>query len=52
MPIPKSADPGRQRENLSLFDFELTPEDMQAIATLARPNGRLKGQDPATYEEF
>lgn len=52
VPIPKSADPGRQRENLSLFDFELTPEDMQAIATLARPNGRLKGQDPATYEEF
>lgn len=52
VPIPKSADPGRQRENLSLFDFDLTPEDMQAIATLARPNGRLKGQDPATYEEF
>lgn len=52
VPIPKSADPGRQRENLSLFDFELTPEDMQAIAMLARPNGRLKGQDPATYEEF
>lgn len=52
VPIPKSASAERQRENLALFDFELTPEDMQAIATLARPNGRLKGQDPAIYEEF
>lgn len=52
VPIPKSASPERQRENVALFDFELTDEDMQAIATLARPNGRLKGQDPAVYEEF
>lgn len=52
VPIPKSASVERQRENLDLFDFALTPEDMQAIATLARPNGRLKGQDPAVYEEF
>lgn len=52
VPIPKSASAERQRENLALFDFELTPEDMAAIATLARPDGRLKGQDPAVYEEF
>ncbi|UMM09346.1 aldo/keto reductase [Gluconobacter frateurii] len=52
VPIPKSATPKRQIENMSIFDFTLTDEDMAAIATLARPNGRLKNQDPAVYEEF
>lgn len=52
VPIPKSATPKRQIENMSIFDFTLTDEDMATIATLARPNGRLKNQDPAVYEEF
>lgn len=52
VPIPKSATPERQIENMSIFDFTLTDEDMAIIATLARPNGRLKNQDPAVYEEF
>ncbi|EBX4817150.1 aldo/keto reductase, partial [Salmonella enterica subsp. enterica serovar Newport] len=52
VPIPKSSDRTRQIENLSLFDFELSADDMAAIARLARPDGRLKGQDPASYEEF
>ncbi|GAP25888.1 2,5-diketo-D-gluconate reductase [Gluconobacter frateurii NBRC 101659] len=52
VPIPKSATPERQIENMSIFDFTLTDEDMATIATLARPNGRLKNQDPAIYEEF
>lgn len=52
VPLPKSSTRERQIENLSLFDFELTSEDMAAIATLARADGRLKGQDPAVYEEF
>ncbi|MGC5748564.1 aldo/keto reductase [Gluconobacter sp. NFX36] len=52
VPIPKSATPERQIENMSIFDFTLTDEDMATIATLARPNGRLKNQDPAVYEEF
>lgn len=52
VPIPKSATPKRQIENMSIFDFTLTDEDMAAIATLARSNGRLKNQDPAVYEEF
>lgn len=52
VPIPKSATPERQIENMSIFDFTLTDEDMVTIATLARPNGRLKNQDPAVYEEF
>lgn len=52
VPIPKSATPERQIENMSIFDFTLTDEDMATIATLARPNGRLKNQNPAVYEEF
>lgn len=52
IPIPKSADPQRQRENLNLFDFALTQEQVERISSLARSDGRLKGQDPAVYEEF
>jgi diketogulonate reductase-like aldo/keto reductase len=50
--IPKSATPTRQQENISIFDFSLDDQAMQAIASLSRPNGRMKGQDPAVYEEF
>ncbi|MCO5090378.1 aldo/keto reductase [Bosea sp. (in: a-proteobacteria)] len=39
--IPKSTDPQRMRENLALFDFVLSPEDMAAISALARPDGRM-----------
>ncbi|MFT4012522.1 MAG: aldo/keto reductase [Paracoccus sp. (in: a-proteobacteria)] len=52
LPIPKAASSQRQVENLSIFDFELSPQDMAGIATLARPDGRNKDQDPAIYEEF
>ena len=34
VPIPKSANEERLRENLAVYDFELTREDMAAIATL------------------
>ncbi|WP_328673386.1 aldo/keto reductase [Streptomyces sp. NBC_00328] len=49
VPIPKSADPGRQRENLDIFGFELTPAEMTAVGD--RPRRRLGG-DPTTHEEF
>lgn len=52
VPIPKSANPERQKDNLFLFDFELTADDMAAVATLARPDGRTKNQDPSFYQEF
>lgn len=52
MPIPKSSSTVRQRENLHIFDFELTPEEMEAITNLDRPDGRVKNQDSAVYEEF
>lgn len=50
--IPKSAAPERQLENISIFDFSLDEADMKAISDLTRPDGRLKNQDPAIYEEF
>lgn len=34
--IPKSSNPKRQAENLDVFDFELSVEDMQAIDALNR----------------
>lgn len=50
--IPKSATPGRQRQNLDVFGFELTEEEMAAIGSLSRPDGRLFGGDPETHEEM
>ena len=50
--IPKSSSPVRQRENLSIFDFSLDETEMITISGLTRPDGRMKNQDPATYEEF
>lgn len=49
IPIPKSASPERQRENLGLFGFELGPAQMTALAD--RPHRRLGG-DPEVHEEF
>ncbi len=38
--IPRTSKVERLAENLAIFDFELSPEDMLAIAALARPDGR------------
>ncbi|MGX4668208.1 aldo/keto reductase [Cerasibacillus sp. JNUCC 74] len=34
--IPKSVTPSRMEQNFAVFDFELTPEDMEAIKALDR----------------
>ncbi|MBB4934748.1 diketogulonate reductase-like aldo/keto reductase [Lipingzhangella halophila] len=52
LPIPKSADAQRQRENLDLFGFELTDAEAMAISGLARDDGRLFGGDPDVHEEM
>ncbi len=39
--IPKSSAPQRIRENITIFDFDLEPEDMTAISALARVSVRL-----------
>lgn len=52
VPIPKSSNYQRQYDNLHLFDFELTPNMMDQINQLTRPDGRNKDQDPSRYQEF
>lgn len=52
IPLPKSATPARQRENLDVFSFHLTDEQVRAITALSRPDGRLFGGDPRTHEEM
>ncbi len=51
IPLPKSADPVRQRENLDVFGFELSAAEMAAITGLGRKDGRLFDGDPTTHEE-
>jgi len=50
VPIPKSSDAARRRENLDVFGFSLTTEEVDAISALAR--GRIRGADPETNEEL
>lgn len=45
--IPKSTNEKRILDNLSVFDFELTPEDLQAISTM-NENKRF-GPDPEVF---
>ncbi|MFE0509889.1 aldo/keto reductase [Streptomyces sp. NPDC058964] len=49
VPIPKSADPARQRENLDVFGFEPGPAQMAAVPDRAH---RRLGGDPEVHEEF
>ncbi|MGP3944762.1 aldo/keto reductase [Streptomyces sp. 6N106] len=44
--IPKSVTPARIRENIDVFDFTLTPEDIEAVNALDR--GQRTGPDPDT----
>ena len=39
--IPRSSKPQRLAENLAIFEFELTAAEMNQIAALAHPRGRL-----------
>lgn len=46
--IPKSANEGRIKENLNIFDFTLTDAEMAAMNALTKKNIRV-GDDPLTY---
>jgi diketogulonate reductase-like aldo/keto reductase len=50
VPIPRSSNATRMAENLELFDFVLSEDEMQRIAALKRPDGRIanpSGRAPA-----
>jgi diketogulonate reductase-like aldo/keto reductase len=50
VPIPKSGDADRQRENLDVFGFELTDAEVRAISALE--SGRLWDGAPESHEEY
>lgn len=50
VPIPKSSDTERMRQNLEVFDFSLSDEEMARMGTLDG-DGRMGG-DPETHVEF
>jgi 2,5-diketo-D-gluconate reductase A len=46
--FPKSVSQARMAENIAIFDFSLTAEDMAAISALDRPDGR-RGPNPDEF---
>lgn len=51
--IPRSSSPLHQKQNLDVFDFELTEEELDAIDELDKGEpGRVEDQHPNEYEEF
>lgn len=53
VPIVRSGDPIHQQENLNIFDFELTDDEMEKIFSLDKgEEGRVEGQHPDEYHEY
>ena len=48
IPLPKSVNPERMRQNTDIFDFEITPSDMKAIDEMPYIGG--SGMDPDTVD--
>ncbi len=47
--FPKSTKPARMRENFELFDFELGPDDVQALGALDQGEAGRSGPNPDTF---
>jgi 2,5-diketo-D-gluconate reductase A len=43
--IPRSSNPGRMAENLDIFDFELTEQEMSTISGLDRGDAVVRDSD-------
>ena len=43
--IPKSANPGRIAENIDIFDFELTADEIDRISALDRGDAEITDSD-------
>lgn len=52
IPLPRSSSELHQKENLDVFNFELTEEEMETINALTKPDGRIDNQDLREYEEY
>lgn len=51
--VVRSGDPIHQKENLDIFDFELTDEEMETVFALDKgEEGRVEGQHPDEYHEY
>ena len=52
VPLPKSAQAERQQQNLDVFEFELSEDEVAGISALSSADGRLFDGDPNTHEEM
>ena len=50
--IPKSSSPERMKENIALFDFELTADEMTQIDALDRGEAGRIGPHPNTFAQI
>ena len=48
--FPKSVTPSRMQENFELFDFEIAPDDVNAIAALDQGEDGRTGPNPDTFD--
>ena len=49
LPLPKSGNIERMKQNLEVFDFELTPEEMAVISAQENPTGRFWDADEIDF---
>jgi 2,5-diketo-D-gluconate reductase A len=50
--FPKSVTPQRVKENFEIFDFELSPDDVEAISELDRGESGRRGPNPDQFDHI